>query len=520
MNTEELYAAAAEQYKAKKFREALKLLAELRRAEPNHKKAYTLEACIWEDSSNYVREIDALKEFLQRANLNAPDERAMAAVALSGLGMACRQLALPQAAINYFREAARLIGDNAAAAERISAALLTGCHAEDFKPENFQALHAEYKKYLADVEPYPRRFYNHERIRIGFMSADFKLHSVMLWSSALLTGLDKAAFAVHCYSSVKIYDRVTNYLKREVEVWRDISSLTDAEAAHLIRDDEIDILFDLSGHTAGNRLRVAAYRPASVQISGIGYMNSTGLECMDYFLTDKYCAGDAAYFTEKLLILPHSHFCFIAPTKSEPAAEPPSVKNGFVTFGSFNQYGKVTDLILRTWKRILDAVPASRLILKQKVFNTSDGREYVGKRLERFGFDLARVDMRPYTANYLEQYADVDIALDTFPYTGGVTTCEALYMGVPVVSLYGDRHGTRFGLSILSNIGSEELAVATPDDYVQRAVVLAKDKELLSLFRTNLRGRLLSSRLMNSTTYVREVEAVFKNLVRSRPPVI
>ena len=513
MNTEELYAEATELYKAKKFTAALKALDELKAENPDYKRAYTLEACIREDMSNYVREIDALNAFLKRADLNVPEERGLAAVALSGLGMAYRQLAMPQTAIKYFCEAARLIGNNAAACERISAALLTGCHEEEFTPAEFQSLCAEYRKYLADIKPYERRVYNHERIRIGFLSADFKLHPAMLWASALLTGLDKAAFKVCGYSGVKVYDRVTNYLKREMEVWRDIADLNDAQAAQIIRNDEIDILFDLSGHTAGNRLRVAAYRPASVQISGIGYMNSTGLDAIDYFLTDKYCAGDADYFTERLIVLPHSHVCFIAPTKLEPAP-PPCLKNGYVTFGSFNQFGKVTDSMLRTWKAILDEVPDSRLILKHKIFTTTDGRDFVSRRLKNCGVEVSRVEMRPYSANYPAEYADVDISLDTFPYTGGVTTCEALYMGVPVVSLYGDRHGTRFGLSILTNVGLKELAVDSYDDYVKRAVMLAKDRELLTLLRKNLRGRMEKSPLMDAQGYVRAVAAAFIKIWR------
>ena len=518
MNSEEIYAAAMERYKAKDFPAALKLLAELKAANSDYKRAYTLEACIWEESSNYLREVVALKEFLQRA---APEDRGLTAVALSGLGMACRQLAMPQAAIKYFCAAARLIGDNAAACERISAALLTGCHIENFSADNFRELYMEYKKYLADVEPYPRRFYNHERIRVGFLSADFKWHAVISWSWALLTKLNKKKFATYFYSGVKHPDMVTDYLKQTADVWRDVAQLKDAEAAQVIRDDEIDILVDLSGHTANNRLRVAAYRPASVQVSGIGYMNSTGLDAIDYFLTDVHSAGDASYFTEQLIKLPASHICYEPPIKNlEPAEVPPCLKNGYVTFGSFNQFGKITDAILDAWRRILDAVPDSRLILKHKIFKTEDGRNFVSARLKRIGFDLSRIEMRNYTANHLVEYGDVDIALDTFPYTGGVTTCEALYMGVPVVSLYDANHGTRFGLSILSNVGLAELAVDTYADYVKRAVMLANDWELLSLLRRNLRGMMERSPLMNASNYVAAVEEAFIDLVMNRPLVI
>ncbi|MBQ9496093.1 MAG: hypothetical protein IJR52_00805, partial [Selenomonadaceae bacterium] len=165
------------------------------------------------------------------------------------------------------------------------------------------------------------------------------------------------------------------------------------------------------------------------------------------------------------------------------------------------------------WKKILDAVPDSRLILKHKVFDTEDGKIFVGGRLKDLGFDVARVEMRGFSSDWLAQYADVDIALDTFPYTGGVTTCEALYMGVPVVSLFGQRHGSRFGLSILKNIGLEELAVNSYDEYIARAVMLANDWELLTLLRKNLRPMMKNSPLMDSENYLREIQSAFKKIL-------
>ena len=394
----------------------------------------------------------------------------------------------------------------------ISNAIFAANSAENFSAEDFRALYADYKKYSADITPYPKKFYKHSKIRVGFISADFQWHVVMAWSWDLLTGLDKNFFAVYCYSSSAEADVVTEHLRKIVDAWRDISSLTDAQAAQIIRNDEIDILFDLGGHTADNRLRVAAYRPATVQLSGVGYMNSTGLDAVDYFLSDVHCAGDTSamndYFTEKVIILPQTHICYNSPIKMEPAA-PPCLTKGYVTFGSFNQFGKVTDSILRTWKKILDAVPNSRLILKHRIFNTKNNCDFVSGRLKNFGINPARVEMRPYAMNHIAEYNDVDIALDTFPYVGGVTTCEALFMGVPVVSLYGGRHGTRFGLSILTTIGLEGLAVDNFNDYIKRAVGLAGDWELLAVLRKNLRGMMKRSPLMNATNYVRTVEAAF-----------
>ena len=471
------------------------------------RKAYLSEAYFWLEQKNFVREFDTLAQLLPLLSPVTPEIKNLAAHALNLFATTCRYLALPEESIKASILVAELYSDNVDACYEISNALLAANGVENFSAADFRALYAEFKKYTTDITPYPRRFYAHKKIRIGCMSADFFHHAAVSWNWALLTKLDASRFEIYCYSSAEKSDEVTKYLRETVAIWRDISKLTDAQAAELIRNDEIDILFDFSGHTANNRLRVAAYRPASVQISGIGYMNSTGLDAMDYFLSDEICAGDLNYFTEKVIRLPHSHICYETATRLKPAAEPPCLKNNFVTFGSFNQYSKVTDSILRAWKKILDAVPASRLILKTFIFDTD------GKRLERFGIDVARVEMRGFTANHCREYDDVDIALDTFPYTGGVTTCEALYMGVPVVSLYGDRHGTRFGLSILTNVGLEELAVDSFDEYVKRAVALAGDWELLTILRKNLRGMMRRSPLMNSTNYVRVAEKMFADLL-------
>ena len=513
MDIIEKYSAALEEYRAKNFDAALKIIDEVKTSAPHWKKSFLLEAYVRREQTEYLKEFSVLEKLLPRFDLSSPDEKSLAADTLSLFGAVNQVLGLTAEAVESFCLSASFENDKKRACEEISNAIFAANCAENFSAADFRTLYDEYKKYLADIEPFAKKFYLHKKIRVGFLSADFQWHVVMAWSWALLSELNKKIFAVYCYSNLKTSDETTDYLRSIADVWRDISGLTDEKAAQLIRDDEIDILFDLSGHTSDNRLRVAAYRPASVQISGIGYMNSTGLDCFDYFLSDVYCAGNASamneYFTEKIILLPLSHVCYEPPSKIEPAPAPPCIAKGFVTFGSFNNFGKVTDSILIAWKKILDAVPKSRLILKHKIFNTDDGKNFVSKRLKSFGFDLSRVEMRPYSSAHLREYDDIDIALDTFPYTGGVTTCEALYMGVPVVSLYGSRHGTRFGLSILKNIGLDELAVDSYDKYIERAVALAGDWELLTTLRKNLRAMMKHSPLMDSTNYVKLIGKTF-----------
>ena len=358
---------------------------------------------------------------------------------------------------------------------------------------------------------------------MGFLSSDLCKHPVINWTLALFVNLDKNLFECCYYSNVKEPDEFTEQLRAGADIWRDIQNLSDEEAARLIREDEIDILFDLNGHTANNRLPVAMYCPASVQMSGVGSTASTGLDCFDYFLSDETCAGDEKFFTEKLLKLPHNNICYETPTNIKTAEFPPCVKNNFVTFGSFNQWGKMTDSMLAAWKTILDFVPDSRLFLKHKVFDTEDGKIFACERLKNFGFDLSRVKLQGWTATHPADYNDVDIALDTYPYTGVTTTAEALFMGVPVVSLFGDKHGSRFGLSILNNVGLYELAVDSYEEYILRAMALANDWELLTILRKNLRTMMKKSPLMNSELYVSEMQDAFikildeqKNLWRKK----
>ncbi len=508
---QELYAEACKLHKEKNYDATLKILDEIHQLAPTFKHAYYREAWTWGDLGNSVKEYYALEKILPLLNFSSPEEKNFASEILGHMGDICTNLALFKEGEEFYFLMLKMI-DNPQD-KSLHCAIFSGNIFEEAAPDYFRIFFDAYKKKLADIKPYPRKFYTHKKIRVGFLSADFHKHPVINWSWALLTGLDKKFFSTYFYSNNSFNDDITKKLRASADAWRDIFSLTDEDAAKLIRADEIDILFDLSGHTLGNRLRVAAYRPASVQLSGIGYMGSTGLDCFDYFLSDETCAGDEKFFVEKVLKLPHSHICYEPMINLEPAAYPPCLKNNFVTFGTFNQFQKITDSILRAWKKILDAVPSSRLLLKNKLLNTDDGKKFVGERLKDFGFDMSRVEMRGLSATHPADYNDMDIALDTFPYTGVTTTAEALYMGVPVVSLYGDRHGSRCGLSILKNVGLEELAVASFDEYIARAVMLAGDWELLTLLRKNLRPMMKKSPLMDSKNYLREIQAAFRKIL-------
>ncbi len=513
MEVLEKMTTAFEYYEAKNFDAALSVIYELEKSAPEVKRIFMLEAWIYFERGEYLRAFDVLEKLLSRLDISVPYEKFLAAQTANRLGEICDVLALAIEAVNFYRVAAHLHHEPPRIFASMSNAIFVANALENFSHGDFNELYAEYKNFLSDVVPFAPKIYNHKKIRVGFLSGDFFNHVVIRWSGNIITGLDKNFFEIFCYASNVQNDNITTFLRDTVDTWRDISKLSDEEAAKIIRDDEIDILFDLSGHTAGNRLRVAAYRPATVQICGIGYMNSTGLDCFDYFLSDVHCVGDESWFTEKLIYMPQTHFTYMAPAEKKILDEPPCVRKGYVTFGCFNNFVKVTDKMLSVWKKILDRVSNSRLMLKHKVFDTDEGKNFIGERLEALGFDVSRVDMSGYSSDHLEQYNNVDIALDTFPYTGGVTTCEAFWMGVPVVSLYGSRHGTRFGLSLLTNVGLPELAVDNVDEYISRAVMLANDSELLTTLRRNLRGMMKKSPLMDGDTYTRELEKIFAQIL-------
>ena len=360
-----------------------------------------------------------------------------------------------------------------------------------------------------------------KKLKIGYISPDFRQHAVVNFVAPLLKNFDGSRFSVYAYSLGQ-RDDVTKRLMASPVVWRDLRGRSPRTAARLIAEDQIDILVDLSGHSQNNAMPIMALRPAPVQVAGIGYMNTTGLSTVDYFLSDEVClpAGDMAAqgFTEKILRLPHSHLCYVPGAVREiPAAgtEAPCLKNGYVTFGSFHNLAKVTDETLLLWRGILDQVRSSKLVLKGKICSIESGRAILRDRLKRLSFDLSKVEMRPYSPDYMEQYRDIDIALDTMPYNGGLTTCEALFMGVPVVSIRGRRHGSRFGASILVNAGVKELVVENDINYVRRAVQLGNSPELIGAYHSGLRANMLKSPIMDVKGYMTELERGYCEIWRN-----
>ena len=376
------------------------------------------------------------------------------------------------------------------------------------------ALAQAYGKALADIKPYRHvRKRRHDKLRIGYVSADFCRHVVASFAYVLLHHYDRASCEVYCYMNGE-EDTASAELQRWVTGWRNVAGQAYADIAAQIYKDEIDVLFDLSGHTAGNLLPVFAYRPAPIQLSGIGYFDTTGVPQMDYFLVDAHTvpAGEKVPFTEQLLRLPQSHLCYMWHDKPGAVGPLPAGANGYITFGSLNNFAKVNARTLGMWAKILEAVPESRLFLKDAIFDDPYGAQCAMAKLARAGIAPARVMTEGRTQDYLQAYRRIDIALDTFPYPGGGTTCDALYMGVPVVTLAGQSHHARFGKSILENAGLPELVAATPEEYVRLAAGLAADLPRLRTLRQTLRRRLRESPVMDAGGYILAIEHEFQRL--------
>ena len=372
-----------------------------------------------------------------------------------------------------------------------------------------------YGTLFADVKPYTHRERRKkDKIRIGYISGDFRQHVMQYFIWPFLAGYDAEAFEVYVYSLGKS-DQYTDFFKTLVTRWRDLSehARNMERIAREIHADEVDILFDLAGHTARSGLAALAWKPAPVQLSGLGYMATTGLPAVDYFVTDHYCDpegnGSEAFYVEKLLRLT-SQFCYNGYTHLPTSIGTPARERGYIQFATFNQYGKLQDDILKAWQEIMERVPRARLLLKNSAYGKKHVVQSAYERFRRLGFDMSRVQFEQATRDYMNRYLDVDIALDTFPWPGGGTTCDALYMGVPVVSYYTERHSTRFTYSILANIGLSDLASTRLSDYIETAVALAGNLDLLDALHRELRDRMKASPVMDQAGYIREMEECYR----------
>jgi predicted O-linked N-acetylglucosamine transferase (SPINDLY family) len=387
-------------------------------------------------------------------------------------------------------------------------------------------IHEELRRWnLRHAEPLRKLIQPHandrdpdRRLRIGYVSADFRRHSVGHFVLPLLERHDRQFGDVFCYCNLQVSDDFTERMKCCCGHWRNILGLSDQEAVSLIRSDAIDILVDLSGHTAGNRLPLFALKPAPIQVTYLGYPNTTGMTAMDYRLTDALAdppGMNDELNVERLWRLPGCAWCY------DPADASPDSQvrgNGPITFGCFNAFAKINEPLIEIWARLLKHVPGSKLLVKSAGAGESSAQRWLMEQFAKHGISGQRIEMRGRIADprgHLSLYGQIDVALDTYPYHGTTTTCEALWMGVPVVSLAGRTHVSRVGVSLLHNVGLPELIAESPEKYVQIAADLAGDLPRLAELRRTLRDRVKTSPLMDAPRFARNVEAAYRQMWRN-----
>lgn len=352
-------------------------------------------------------------------------------------------------------------------------------------------------------------------LRIGYVSADFRDNQVGFFLEPLLANHDHKNFWIKCYSDVDKPDAVTDRMRRMVDAWEDILPLSDERLAEHVREDRIDVLVDLTVHAGKHRLLTFARKPAPIQLTYLGYPNTTGLSAIDYRLTDVHLDPPdltESHHAEKLLRLPDTYFCYRPPAGAPKVSPLPYLKTGRITFGSFNRLIKVTDPTIALWSQVLHAVPRSRLTVKAQGMSDEPTKQHLASRFAAHGITPDRLDMQGWSdvASYLSLMSQVDIALDPFPFAGGTTTCHLLWMGVPVVTLAGPSPVHRIGVSLLTNVQLPDLIAQSEDDYLRIATTLAKDTPRLSKLRATLRDRVRTSPLLDAARFARNVESAYR----------
>jgi len=460
------------------------------------------------------RVMEAITVFEKAIALNEND-----ALTYCNFGSALARQGKAHEALASFRHSLRL---NPQMDKLHSNILLALAYLPDADAQSIFAEHLQWAKQHAEAL-YPEKAEERthpygEKIRIGYVSPDFRRHSVGYFIEPVLLATNRKEFEIVLYSDVRFPDLVTERFKTMADLWRDISCCSHQQVYDAIRQDHIDILVDLAGHTANNRLMVFARKPAPVQLTWIGYPNTTGLANMDYRLTDQYADPEGMtekYYTEKLVRLPNSFLCYRPGEDSPAVAELPAIVNRHITFGSFNNFNKVSAQVIGLWAEVLKAVPGSCLVLKSGGLGDATVQQNVMKRFVQLGIRVERIKLLGHAREYnkhLAVYDHIDIALDTFPYHGTTTTCEALWMGVPVLTLAGNTHVSRVGVSLLTNLGLPGLVASTPEEYIRKAVAMSADLGKLGALRRTLRPRMVASPLMQVETFTQNLENEYRRM--------
>ena len=376
---------------------------------------------------------------------------------------------------------------------------------------NFQLLNPHKFSYFEDEVK--------EKINIGFVSADLHQHSITYFLEPLLKNFNKDEFSVSCFSNSFFTDHVTKRIKSLADYWYEVASLNNIQLSKLINEKKIDVLIDLSGHTEGNRMPVFAMKPSKIQMTWLGYPNTTGMKSIDYRIVDNYTDPENLndhLYTEKLLRMDKSFICFSSEENSIIKKNTYFNQNDFFTFGSFNNLSKISDEVVECWAEILNKYKNSKIILKNKQLNSNYMRDIYLERFHKYGVSSEKIILLSWSNSrkaHLETYNSIDLALDTFPYNGTTTTFESLWMNVPVLCLEGNNHSGRVGYSILKNLKLEELITTSQTQYIDKASYFLENKNYLEKISKGLREKLINSDLCNAGNFTNNFEKILKNII-------
>jgi predicted O-linked N-acetylglucosamine transferase (SPINDLY family) len=371
---------------------------------------------------------------------------------------------------------------------------------------------------LAPLRPHTNVRDPDRKLRVGYVSSDFRTHPVARFMLPIYESHDHTKFEIYSYAQMFKFDAISDRFRARSKGWRITYGKTDAQIADMVRDDGIDILIDLAGHTGGNRISAFTYQGAPVQVTYLGYPNTSGLKSIQYRITDAVIdpPGQEQYYTEQLVRLPGVWCCYQPPADAPDLSPPPRAKNGFITFVCMQNLLKLNDGVMELWSRVMKAIPNSRLRIYR---NTLDGmaRKNIAAKLQRYGIAADRFELDNVSedgSGHLENYAEVDISLDTQPWSGHATTCETLWMGVPMLTMRGARGSGRMSASILSAVGLDDFIAETADDFVAIAVRAASDPARLATLRAELRDRMRRSPLCDATHFTANFESALRDMWR------
>lgn len=509
-----LFGQATALYEMREARQAIDLYRRVIEIDPDRLVAYTNLSALYHRHSNSEMAARVARACLARKPHFVP--------ASVNLGMALASLGKTGEAVASFRDAFHRDPRNS----KILSNIVFYSQYLDIPTDQVFDLHREWHFLHAAplrsaAQPHGNERSEGRRLRIGYHSPDYRQHSCHSFLQPLFKRHDRESFEIFAYGAVDRPDTATEWYRQRADHWVDVESMTDSAFVTQVRRDEIDILVDLVGHTAFNRQLCFAQKPAPVQVTWLGYPGTTGLDAIDWRISDPWLTpeGTPERFSERLCNLPRVSHCFTpdGPTPQGPidVAPAPVLANGFITFGSFNNFAKVGDRTVALWSAVLAALPTARLKLKSRYIENSEANANILDRFRAAGADLGRISFLNGTAykhTHLALYNEIDIGLDTFPYGGMTTTCEALWMGVPVVTLTGDRTSSRYGLSVLASLGLEELAAPTEAGFVDIARRLAADTAALATLKGGLRERMLASPLCDEIGFTRAMERAFRDM--------